>query len=369
MAGQVTPPGSTPSGWTVSYPFSLPSGYDEPTGMVGDTHGGLWLFAIGSGGMTESTLFHWNGTSLSSYVVDPGDALSPGEWTPLLFDDDGNLWIGIHSTLVEFDPTTDTTLQSIDLPAVSVGTPGSGLPSLPPAPGGSATTDADPYTTIDSLALSADGDVVVGRQFATELQTVDPSTLLVNTIPLPPNTALAGLGQGDLSGSPVSGLLEVTLYASRGLHELGQLVQDSWYVSDTPCPATSTNIFNGELIVGGPQCLAAGTVPMTDVVSLSLVNNFDLLGSPCAVAISLSTVLACSQAGVIALDTGVGNSTPPVNISLGTVPVAPSFEGGSSGTVTSAPIEPTVLCAGTQGQAWFVPSSESTIGLISGPVS
>ena len=265
-AGQITPPSSTPAGWKVSYPISLPVGYSEPTGIVSDGAGGIFLFANGQvKGTAANTLFHWDDStqSLLSYAIDePSGTLAPGQWTPLLVDDAGNVFIGIHSTLLEFDPSTRAT-QSTDLPAVSVGAPGSGLPFLPPPPGSGASTGTDPDATIDSLALSSTGEIVVARQFATELQVVDPSTLTVGTMPLPAATALAGLGEGDLSSSSSKGVLAAALYTASGEHELGQLVQGSWSESDSPCPAFSTSVSENELVVSGPQCVAAGALLTT----------------------------------------------------------------------------------------------------------
>jgi hypothetical protein len=370
-AGQVTPPSTTPSGWTVSYPISLPAGYSEPTGIVSDNAGGLWFFAIGQ--VSGYTLFHWQTSteSLSSYAIDDSDSTgAPGEWTPLLVDNAGNVWIGIHSTLVEFDPSTGT-MNSTDLPPVSVGPPGSGLPSLPPTPGSSdSSTGTDPNATIDSLVPSSTGGIVVGRQFATELQVVDPKTLTVGTIPLPTATALAGLGEGDISSSPSSGVLVAALYAASGAHELGQLVQGSWNVSSTPCPANSTSISNNELVVSGPQCVAAGPLADNTVVALTQIDASGLTATPCVAPISSSVVLACVQGGVAGLNNGTGSAADTPVVSLGEVSAGPS-SGFNGVTPTSGlePIVPTLICAGGVGQAWFVPSDESMIGLVTGPAS
>lgn len=367
-AGQVTPPSTTPTGWTVSYPVSLPAGYDQPTGLVSDGAGGLWFFASGQvNGVAETTLFHWNnGTgSLSSYPIDASSgSLAPGLWTPLLVDNAGNVWIGMHSTLVEVDPSTGAT-QFTDLPAVTVGAPGSGLPSLPPIPGSSDTsTGTDTNATIDSLAVSSTGGVVVGRQFATELQVVDPNTLTVGTIPLPAGTALAGLGEGDISSSSSSGVLAAALYAPSGVHELGQLVQGSWNVSSTPCPTTSTSISNNELVVSGPKCVAAGALSSSNTVSLTQIDASGLMTNPCAAAISDSVFLACVKGGVAGLGSGTSASADASVVSLGQVSAAPPIGGGMTPASGLEPVAPTLFCAGGAGEAWFVPSAEPMIGLI-----
>ena len=92
------------------------------------------------------------------------------------------------------------TVTSITLPDVAFeGSNGNGLPTPPSA------TYAEDYSDIDALALAPDGSIVVARQYATELQLVDPSSGAVTSLPLPPGTELASLGSGDVAGLGADG--------------------------------------------------------------------------------------------------------------------------------------------------------------------
>jgi hypothetical protein len=349
----------TSTSWTVRYPISLPAGYVAPTGIAPDSTGGLWMLAAGRvAGSPRETLFHWTGVSgvLSSYAIN-GSATGSGVGmrTPIVVDDAGDVWLGINSTLVDFNPASGEA-TTVRLPAVTMGARGSGLPSLP-------TRDPGAHAEIDALAISSNGSIVVGRAFATELQTVDPNTLAVETIALPSGTALAGLGAGDISSSSAGGMVAATLYSGSGVHEIGLLVHGYWSTSSTPCHAYATSMAHQVLAVSGPRCVATATLSTnrTPAVLRSL-HVVALTENPCAVAVSDSTILVCVSGGMAALTNGKQSPT----FSLGRVRVTPSIGGSGSGSgASSQAVTPALLCTGSLGTEWFVPAQKgAVVGLI-----
>jgi streptogramin lyase len=193
-AGTVVAPSSLSSteGWAVSYPVHLPSGYQTPSGIAA-TGSALWLFA--NGGTPQAplnTAFEWSNGQLQSYQLDSSNpALQAASDTPIVVDPSGTAWIGVNRTLVSVNPTSGA-IDSFTLPDVTMTSSGTGLP-VPPS-----TTSAEIYTDIDAIALGANGDIVIGRMYAAELQLLDPASGGISVIPLPSGTELAGLGSGDL---------------------------------------------------------------------------------------------------------------------------------------------------------------------------
>jgi hypothetical protein len=253
--GRIIPPTREPAGWSVSYPVRLPAGYAPPTAIAADPQdGGVWAFADGRvSGEPEETLFHWSVSGVETrYPIRVSSALLAGMSTPILVGDSGWVWIGINTTLVSVNARTGTE-KFISMPPVTVGAEGSGLPQGPGA-------DPGANVSIDSLAWASPMTIVVGREFATELQTIDLSTRTVGVIRLPADTALAGLGSGDLAGVEGGRQLAAALYTSSARHEVGDYFDGSWRIIHAPCSTYAVSAWGRQLAISGPHCVATETV-------------------------------------------------------------------------------------------------------------
>lgn len=351
------------AGPTVTYPISMPTGYQLPTGLTPDAGGGVWFFAQGTvGGVARETLFHWSraSRSLVSYQVDfaKNPSLATGGDTPVLTDQSGRAWVGINHSLLIATPGS-ARLRTLTLPAVSVGAPGSGLPHFPTGPEFPAPGVIAP---VESLAVGPGGRILVARMFATELQVVDPKSLTVSDIPLPAGTALAGLGQNDLGSGNGGDLVAAVLYSGKGVHELGQYANGRWTVTSAPCPAYAASVSEQTVVVSGPACVAAGAIGSgsAGTVALSSVRVRGLSsGPPMAIALDRSTVLVDLTRRGVVTERAAGQSSPS---SLGKY-VPDSLQGQASTTPVPVTIALAVPAAG--GGIWFIPDAGTArVGLI-----
>ena len=326
----------------------------------------MWLFANGETPQAPlDTAFEWSNGQLHSYQLDSSNpALQAGSDTPIVVDATGTAWIGLNRTVVSVDPISGS-IDTFTLPDVSVADSGSGLPVPPPG------TPAELFTDIDAMALGANGDVIIGRMYATELQVLDLSTGGISAIPLPDPTELSGTGAGDLTGNGSE--VAAALYAGQGEHELGQYVDESWVVSDSDCDASAVSMGSGLLAVTGDGCVAVGALaegqPAT-VSSQPVSSNVPITASsdgPCAMAVSPTEVAYCSQD---ALGIGPVGESSDVSVALGQIAEGPpSIPGGatSGGVIgnTLTPITPGLLAASGSGALWFVPAEGGTdVGVV-----
>ena len=348
----------------MTYPIELPAPYHSPTGIATDPGGGVWLFAQGGTAATPlDTVFYWsNATSqLSQFQLDGSNpALQAGADTPIVVDEAGTAWVGDNRTLVSVDRATGT-VTSITLPDVAFeGSNGNGLPTPPSA------TYAEDYSDIDALALAPDGSIVVARQYATELQLVDPSSGAVTSLPLPPGTELASLGSGDVAGLGADEIA-ATLYAGEGVHELGQYAAGSWTVSQSPCPAYAVSMTSTMIAVTGPGCVSTAYLPASGASTLQPQPVSSEVGSeqyPGAVPLGSSHV-AINEGGTIEI--APLGAAVTATVSLGQIAVAlSSSPGGSSQAgVTSSPISAGLTAPTAGGSLWFVPAQGGTsVGLL-----
>lgn len=340
----------------VQYPVTLPSGYEQPTGLASDSSGGVWFFAQGlADDVPQETLFHWSSAQqpMSRYVIDTSEtSLNAGQYTPVIADQAGGAWLGINNHLL-FTVPGSSELQVVPLPAVTVGAPDSGLPQLP---------GMDPGNTapVESLAIGPGGTILVARTFATELQVVDPATLAVSTIPLPASTAFVGMGASDLASGNSGSLVAAVLYSSSGVHELGQYVDNAWTVSDVPCGAYEATISAGTLAIDGDGCVAAGAISSTSAgtssaqapVQLTSVTIQGLPHGPVhAIALDSSAVLTDLGPGIVSAD-GELQSTA---VTLGDFVPGPSSKGDGQATPSPQPVTMTLVAPAAIGSVWFVP--------------
>lgn len=349
QVGAISLPADEPSGWSVSYPISLPAGYGTPTGLATDTtNDDVWFFAQGP----DQRLFHWShelGKITDSYPIDNTDpATQAGQFTPIALDSAGKIWLGINQTLIVLTPGRDD-LQQVALPPVQVGAAGSGLPhtSIP---------DFGAHTSIDAISSGPKGTLVASRMFATELQTVNTSSFEIGTIPLPGNTAVAGLGAGDLAGD--GNRIAVALYASDREHQLGQLTDGAWSTT-SPCDAYSVAIAGQYLATSGAGCVAGGP----NTTGPTTVKPIPVPGLPEHSMIAIvrnAMIVSTVSDGLIA---ATATSQSPV-ISLGKVAAGPSIGGNSTDDPDRLiPIRPVLMDSAGDGNVYFVPANQSRIGL------
>jgi hypothetical protein len=362
--GAIIKPQATSPTSAVTYPIKLPAGYQTPTGMAAYIAGnGLWLFAQGGDSAPLDTVFYWSSTTgqLTGYQLDAANpALQGGVQTPIAVDAHGVAWIGDNRTLVSVNRQTRT-ISTFQLPDVTIGAPGSGLPEPPPM------ASAQDFTDIDALAIAPDGSIVIARQFATELQIFDPSTHQATPLPLPSGTSLAGLGQ-DVAGQG-AGDIAAVLYAGNGIHELGQYTNGQWDVSQGPCPAYAVSMTASTIAVTGPDCIAIGAVPgSTKPAGLAAQPSSGTAGSedqPCAVPLTSGTVAMCAPGGITLASPG---SSASAGVALGQI-VSMLSSGPASpanGGLVALTITPGLMSAGSNGDLWFIPAQGGTaIGLLS----
>lgn len=273
--GGIRPPVHLPIGWSVTYPVDLPHGYNTITGIASSATGhDLWVFAQGP----DERLFHimLPNRVVKSYSLDPaGGRLHAGLETPVAIASSGTVWVGVNESLLELDQATGE-VRTTRLPPVSVGAPDSGLPQLPVPNGGA-------YAGIDALTIRSDGSIIVGREFATAIQIFNPATKAVTALPLPPRTALVGLGSTDLAQDADGSELAAALYAPNGVDELGQYSNGAWTLSGG-CPAYGVVIYRSEITVSGSHCVAYGAINGHRAAGLSLMSGAPLPNWTCAYA-------------------------------------------------------------------------------------
>jgi hypothetical protein len=343
----------------VTYPVSLPNGYESPTGITSGASG-PWIFASGLvNGSPIETVFHYttSSNSLSAFNVDVSNpALDAGTYTPIVEDTSGNAWVGINASLVVVSPNTGVT-ESLNLPPVTLGDPGSGLPS---GPGPDPTATAP----VDSLGIDASGNIVVARMFATELQIVDPTTLDISTLPLPSGYSLAGLGEEDIAVDPLSGTIAAVLYGGNGAHKLGQFSAGNWTLSGSPCAAYAVSYSSGVIDVRGPSCAETGSSLLLD--SPAHMRALKLSSTPFGVQCFIE---GSGGNNFLCTDSGLEISTPNGEAKLHTLgsffETQPSVSGRGPSTI-SVQLLPKYVAATPNGSVWFVPNvGPNKVGLIS----
>jgi len=305
----------------------------------------VWLFAQAP---NNRRVFYVNapGRVADSFSIPPAaDGQPAGLQTPMAVARNGVVWLGINESLISIDPS-DGAVSSKTLPTPPVGAPGSNLPHQ------SRTTDGR-FAGIDALAVNSSNLVFVGREFATALQVVDPNSLTVDTIDLPPGTAMVGNGPGDLASSFDTEVVAAVLYRSAGVDVLGQLSSGVWTLSDTSCPPDAVHLRFGILVTSGVHCVTRGRMPASGVADLEPIPVSGLPDWPCAAMLDASTTLACSSAGMLALS----DDTPSISLPLGEIQT-----GRSSGRGVQTAPEPaqwaavrcTIFAVDSASHFWFV---------------
>jgi hypothetical protein len=314
-------------------------------------------------GANAETIFEWSSStdSLTSYPIQTtSDDLGIGAFAPITIDDSGSIWIGLNRTLLRLNPQTgaETTLA---LPPVEVAAAGSGLPEYPGPPG--------QYNAIDSLVLDGAGDIVVSRTFATQLQSVDPSSFAVSDLDVPLGTVLAGYGGADLASDETTNGLAVVLFSASNGNELGQYVNGDWYVGGGGCPAMGVTYSDNELAVSGQDCVtlgSGGSGQSPEVFTESIaIQEIPYVG---VFRLNNGVTVGGSTTGLTSIASG-GQDT---GISLGSVYSSPSV-GASSNSYkvngSSEPdtvlISPALIAPSGADQIWFVPAQGiAEVGLV-----
>lgn len=362
------PPGAEPAGWSVSYPIRLPAAFPILGGIATNvTTGETWILANSTSSYqrpASSALFAWNSRRHRLiYVETLPEKSSQGFAAPMAVAPDGDVWIGLGGILVRVTPTSRR-VTTVPLPTVHAGVGAD-----------TAADPLDPHDPVDSLAVSGTGTLVVGREYATTVQLVNPTTLAVSSIPLPADTVVGRDWRSfsdvtiDRSGQDVAVVLVAQPHGHTStIHELGQYVGGSWFTSDAHCQAWDAS-FSGErlAVTDIAGCIADGTfVAHHGPVRLTFPPGIRVRLEPQAVALADGSLVTDSPRGVVALR--AGTETKP--FSFGET-VVDSIGGETLSNKSSlrypryVPIGPIryVWTGGTS--AWFIPGGiEGTVGLL-----
>lgn len=353
--GSITAPTGSQYGWRVTYPITLPQGYQTISGIAADAATkSLWVVAQGiRAGSPVETVFRYSMTSyslLSSYAIDVANpALDAGGLTPLLVDRTSNVWIGINSTMVEV--TSFGAIRTFTLPPVSLPT-GSRLPLPPPSPAGRTS-----FEGIESLAMTSQGRIVVGRRFGTAIDIINPATGNIVSVALPLGTELSQ-EPGSLAGGG-AGPVIAALYSAARRTELGEFSGATWNVSPQ-CEVNAVSALGRYLSAAGQSCALAGTPSSLSQGLGQVAINFQALDL--AHSIVRPASLGASQYAVTASDGIVvynaATSAQTGVIHLGTVEVAPpsGVSASVSGSDQQVPLTPGFMAANGSGGLWVVPS-------------
>lgn len=354
--GGLTAPRNLPNGVTLSYPVSVPTGYSNPSGLATAASSVVWYFAESA---TQDTLFRFDQATgnVSRIQIPPTPALRSGLFTPMALDGTTAVWIGINSTLVEVNQTTGR-VTLIDLPPIPLLPPTVAQP--PSAPAGEQSTA---YEGIESLSIEPNGTVVVGRLFASALQTYSPITNEFGQILLPGGSMLV-TAQQDLSTSS-TGLLSTLLWTTRssGSGVLAQWDGTAWKMSATSCGADTVSSTGADVLVSGQGC-AALVSQAPDAVASTQVAVHQLTALP-----NLTGTGALLGGSAALLGTGTGaqiiDSQGAVAVELGTMLEGPSVGGGESGSqqpgTREVPIRLGLTASAGDGSAWFTLANGSSM--------
>jgi hypothetical protein len=353
--------GTSPAGpvATVTYPFALPSGYSDPSGMVADSAGNVWVYAYDASG---PALFYWNNTSssLATYPVPASFGSNESAVDPMVIDNAGEVWIGDSAQLYRFD-ISSTSWTSVPLPDAGLVSPT--VERTPMIPG----TTPQQFEQVVALSVNTTGQVVVGRMFASALQEVDPATGGVQSIPLPAGTALLGGDSSDVVAGG-GGSLSARLYQSGSAHQAGRSrlmvrsAHGTWSAINS-CVSSYVNSSYGNWAVG-PNCIERA-YPTASTVSSVAVTNVRGRFAPTGVVAAPQRGLLVSpcKSGLAVLSLSSGRVS---DVRLGTEQVAPSgMPTGQRGPRTE-PVVPELMATGGNGLLWFSSANAGhRIGLVS----
>lgn len=357
-------PRATASQVSVSYPVAVPSGYGDPTGLTADPTGsGVWFYSVSAG--AGPTVFFWNETShsLTGYIIvdDLGTSLDQGANDPIVVDG-SDVFVGVNHTLIILTVGSDTA-QLVALPAVpTVRSDVERPPGLP------STVPLENFTVIDSLAELTPGELVVGRQYATDLEEYSVANGTFDSVALPSSSVLPGDGI-DLEVT-ANATVNVVLYSAvYGRDVLASyLSSGSWNVQANSCDATSIAGTVTGFVATGQGCAVAGsevTGSASGVTPISSAQSLTSVLSSVSIGIPLG-----SHGWEFGVPSGLellsSASAAPEAISLGEVSVAASSDAVSNGPTTE-PVELGLVSTTSDGSStWFtVGNGGGDIGLVS----
>jgi hypothetical protein len=335
-----------PAGWGVSYPITFPSGYVSTSGIATSSGGSnVWAFSQGlnSSGSAEEAAFEWssNGTLEHTFNMNlTNHSMAAGVDTPIVVDSQGRAWIGVNQNLLIADPTTGD-LTSVTLPNATVGSQDSGLPQLP-------SPSWLSFDQIDALALEPDGSIAVARMFSTTLDVVDPTTLSVTQVSLPPNTAFIGIGSGDIASSDGGGVVAAALINSSGQHVLGVLNGTAWSTEVGSCDYDQVAFDGTSLVASSLDCASVISNPADSITDTANETDFS--------SVSLARFGFVGGQLVSFDGSTASGSASATSVNLGQGEVAPSIGGSSSTSDATVAIVPIEYSDPTSSTEWFVPS-------------
>jgi hypothetical protein len=350
--GTIQAPASSADGVTVTYPTRVPAGYSYPSGIAADSSGGVWYFAESAGAYT---LFHFNAQTgkTARYQLPPSLAIRSGSVTPVVTDRANEVWIGINDTLAEVNESTGA-VKILALPALPLAS--TQVVDLPKAPAGHPETA---FEDVQSLAVGADGQIYIGRLFATELQAYDPGHGTFATVALPARSVLEGYGS-DLATLP-DGNVDAVVWsrptAGPGAVELESYDSAGWSaVTTNGCPVRTVTQNANQVLAIGSGCASGGLAQTSAVAPHALPlmatgSTLGVLGT--GVPLSSGDTLVGTADGAELLH--ADQATP---VSLGTVVLAPPIGGTTrpSGSTVENRVAPMILglvSTETAGRVWF----------------
>jgi hypothetical protein len=171
---------------------SVPAGYSPIQGMAGNTTGpGVWFWDYSKS--ADTVFFEAPGRPLRSWNVLSGRSYQAQQAkSGLAAAADGDVWLGINSTLAELDPPTGT-VRTWRIPA----------PRPNPAQARFLPSALRATRAVQAIAVSGSGDVAVAMSNSSSLAVFDTTTQAFSIIDLPSVSmlpiAVAYSGDGTLA--------------------------------------------------------------------------------------------------------------------------------------------------------------------------
>ena len=277
---------------------ALPTGYGMPNILATDpSTSGVWFFAESA---TSADVFHWDSASLSSWSVgNPvSDGLAAGIRNAITIDQKHRVWVGVNSTLIEFDPTTGQNRKVV----------------LPEPPTSSAAQAHLPpilqnFFAIESISSDDSGHIAVAWSGAGAVTLFDSSTGQVSgSVALPVGTEATTLAYSTTNTLAIG----LTDYTAGGLQDEVLLYYPDSASSKLVSPVSSWSVSRAAtgFVTGADGGSAVNLVSDDGVVTvLNIASEPErpIIGGN--VVASASYVFQETQTGLLVDPIGSGQST------------------------------------------------------------
>ena len=346
-AGSARVTAAAASAASVTYPQTLPAGYGSITGLAASASGDdAWYLAESA---TRDTLFRYSAATrqLRQYQLPVSVALRAGLYTPIAIEGTDQAWIGINSSLVHVNGSTGAvTVTKLAAPPIASAEAGH-LPFVP------AGYTASAFEGIQSMTVTADGTLYIGRLFGSALEAYNTTTGAMRNVALPSGSVLEGVGT-DLAVGADGAVTAVLARPATGSVAIAADQAGTWHSVATPgCAAQAVAPGSAGAMVVGATCASRVTASTAASTAAPLATQSSRLNGT-GVALSATAEILGTTTGAI-LVRGAGATT----VNLGTVsegslimpPNAPDKNVPSSTPVTFR------LTAGADAShVWFVPA-------------